>query len=183
MNYNHLDTENQLQKEFCNFVDVEQVTPSASIEIKIIKMVEQDLYPSQWLVFIKFFFIESFAGGATLFICPQFGLGFGDHNTFFHSLHETLAPFFFYITCGFFFVFLGAAVSGLLFSYDEIRSIKRSKYIYHILYSFIAYLIFFNLGAEILLLSSTAWLLGSIIGNLFGFELVSRTRIALFVPH
>lgn len=183
MNSNQPETENQLLKEFCNFVDAKQVAPSASVEPKIMQMVEHDLYPSQWLVFIKLFFIESFAGGATLFVCPQFGFGFGEHNTLIHTLHEALTPFLFYITCGFFFVFLGAALSGLLLSYDEIRSIKRSKYIYYVLYSLIASLIFFTLGAEILLLSTTAWVLGSIMGNSCGFELVSRIRIVLFVPH
>ena len=77
MNSNQPETENQLLKEFCNFVDAKQVAPSASVEPKIMQMVEHDLYPSQWLVFIKLFFIESFAGGATLFVCPQFGFGFG----------------------------------------------------------------------------------------------------------
>jgi hypothetical protein len=183
MNSNQPETENHLLKEFCNFVDAKQVAPPVSIELKIMQMVEHDLSPSQWLVFIKFFFIQSFAGGATLFVCPQFGFGFGEHNTFIHALHEELTPFLFYITCGFFFVFIGAAMSGLLLSYDEIRLIKRSKYIYYVFYSLVASLIFFTLGAEILLFSTTAWILGSIMGNSFGFELVSRVRILLFIPH
>jgi hypothetical protein len=183
MNSNQPETENHLLNEFCNFVDAKQVAPPVRIELKIMQMVEHDLSPSQWLVFIKFFFIQSFAGGATLFICPQFGFGFGEHNTFIHALHEELTPFLFYITCGFFFVFIGAAMSGLLLSYDEIRLIKRSKYIYYVFYSLVASLIFFTLGAEILLFSTTAWILGSIMGNSFGFELVSRVRILLFIPH
>jgi len=175
------DAENQLLKEFCDFVDAEPMTPSIEIESKIMQKLEDELCPSQRFVFIKFFFIEAFAGVATLLVCPQFGLGLGDHNQFFHTLHETLDPFVFYITCGLFFVIFGAAVSGLLLNYGEIRSIKRSKYIYYLIYALIACFLFFILGAEILLFSSFAWILGSIIGNSFGFELVSRMRFALFI--
>jgi hypothetical protein len=141
--------------------------------------VEADLCPPQWLVFGKFTIIEAFAGIATLFVCPQFGLGFGGHNEFLHTLHETLAPFVFYVICGLFFVFLGAATSGLLLSYNEIQSIKKSKYIYYLIYALTAYLVFFMFGAEILLISSTPWILGSIMGNSVGFGLVSRMRFAL----
>ena len=172
------DDEQQSLHEFCDFVESSPMTPSAKTESQILQSVEADLSPSQWLVFGKLFAIEAVTGLATLFVCPQFGLGFGGHNEFLHTLHETVDPFTFYLICGLIFVVAGAAISGILLNRDEIRTIKKSKYIYYLIYAFTAYFIFALFGAEILIISLIPWILGTVMGNAFGFSVVSRIRFS-----
>ncbi|MFT7184698.1 MAG: hypothetical protein ACI84K_000064 [Pseudohongiellaceae bacterium] len=170
------DLKNNTLNEFCDFVEAEPMSPSAKTESHIMNMVQKDLCPPKPLVFGKFLFIEVFTGVITLFMCPQFGLGFGGHNEFLHSLHETFDPFTFYVICGFLFVIAGSVLSGLFLSHDEIRSIKNSKYAYYPVYALITYFMFFLLSVEILILSAIPWILGSIMGNALGFGLASKAR-------
>lgn len=166
-----------MMEEFITFVEADPVSPKVSTDNSIHKMVGKSLNPSIWMVFAKFFGIEATAGLATLLVCPQFNIGFGNHNELFHSLHSTLPPFLFFVVCGIFFVLLGATLAGLILSRDEIRVIKKTKYIYYATYSLTAYIIFVSLGAEIFLISSIAWVLGAIAGNFVGFEAITRIRM------
>lgn len=172
------DTEKQSLKEFCDFVESTPMTPPPKTELQIMQRVEAELCPPQWLIFGKLFSIEAVTGVATLFICPQFDLGFGSHNEFLHTLHETLDPFSFYLICGLIFVVFGAVISGIFLSREEIRTINKSKYIYYLIYAFTAYFIFTLFGAEVLIISLTAWILGSFMGNAIGFSLASWIRFA-----
>ncbi len=70
-------------------------------------------------------------------------------------------------------VLLGAALAGLILSRDEIRRIKKTKYIYYAAYSLMAYIIFVSLGAEVFLMSSTAWIFGVFTVKVVGFGEVS----------
>lgn len=167
----------EMMEEFIKFVEADPVSPKAATDNSIHKMVKKSLHPSIWMVFAKFFSIETAAGLATLLVCPQFNIGFGSHNEPFHSFHSTLPPFLFFIGCGIFFVLLGAALAGLILSRDEIRVIKKTKYIYHAAYSLTAYIIFVSLGAEVFLMSSIAWILGAMAGNFVGFEAASRMKM------
>ncbi len=166
-----------MMEEFIKFVEADPVSPKTTTDSSIHKMVEKSLNPSIWMVFAKFFGIEAAAGLATLLVCPQFNIGFGSHNELFHSLHSTLSPFLFFIVCGIFFVLLGAALAGLILSRDEIRVIKKTKYIYYAIYSLTAYIIFVFLGAEVFLMSSIAWILGAMAGNFVGFETIARMKM------
>lgn len=172
------DTEKQSLKEFCDFVEATPMTPSTKTKLRIMQRVEAELCPPQWLIFGKLFFIEAVTGVATLFICPQFDLGFGGHNELLHTLHEALNTFSFYLICGLIFVVLGAVISGIFLSRDEIRVINKSKYIYYLIYACTAYFIFTLFGAEVLMISLTAWILGSFMGNTIGFSLATWIRFA-----
>ncbi len=168
---------NEMMKEFVEFVEADPFSPKAATDNAIHKMVEKSLNPSIWTVFAKFSSIEAVAGLATLLVCPQFDIGFGSHDELLHALHSTLPPFLFFIVCGIFFVLVGAALAGLILSRDEIRVIKKTKYIYYATYSLMAYIIFASLGAEVFLMSSIAWVLGAMAGNFIGFESVIRIKM------
>ncbi len=167
----------EMLKEFVKFVEADPVSTKTTTDNAIYKMVEKKLNPSIWIVFAKFTGIEAAAGLAILLVCPQFDIGFGSHNELLYLLHSTLSPFFFFIVCGIFFVLLGAALAGLILSRDEIRVIKTTKYIYYVIYSVMACIIFASLGAEMFLMSSIAWILGAMAGNFIGFESVIRMKM------
>lgn len=136
-----------------------------------------DLHPAWWKVYGKFTLVEVTAGLATLTICPQFGIGFSQHNQFLHTLHSSTPPIVFYMLCGLFFVVLGGSLGGLVLNRAEIRTVGHSKYLFFAAYSVLAYLIFVALGAEAFVVSSLAWILGALLGNLLGFETVIRLRL------
>ena len=176
---NSSDTENKTLKEFCDFVESTPIAPSSKTERRVIQNIEAELHPTKRLVFGKFFSIEAVTGVATLFICPQFELGFGSHNKLIHTLHETLNPFSFYLVCGFIFVVLGAVLGGIFLNRDEIRLIKKSINIYYLLYALTACYIFTLFGAVVILSSLFAWIFGAFIGNTLGFNLALWMRFSL----
>lgn len=173
----HKNFDKKIMKEFIKFVEADPVSSKKTIDNSIHKMVEKSLNPSIWMVFAKFFGIETAVGLATLLICPQFNIGYGSHNELFHSLHSTLPPVLFFIVCGIFFVLLGAALAGLILSRDEIRVIKKTKYTYYAIYSLTAYIIFVSLGAEVFMISSITWIFGAMTGNYVGFEAINRMKM------
>lgn len=170
-------TEERSLQAFCDFVEAEPVEPPVAIDTQIMHRVKRDLRPSLGWLYAKFATIEAGAGIATLFFCPQFGFAFSGHNAFIHALHEQTGFFTFYLICGLLFVVLGAAMSALLLSYNELKSIRTSKYLYYLIFGVIAFLSFAVAGAEILWLSAMPWILGAYLGNLLGFGVIARVRM------
>ncbi len=170
------ELEQELVKEFAEFIDAKQTAPGQAADAAILRMVEKDLRPAHWKVYTKFTLVEVAAGLTTLTICPQFGLGFAQHNEFLHALHSATPPVAFYLLCGLFFVLLGAALSGLVLHRDEIRVVGNSRYSYFAVYSVLTYLSFVAFGAEAFAGGSLTWPLGAMLGNVFGFATVVRLR-------
>lgn len=171
------DREAQSLREFCDFVEAEPVRPSTEVDSRIIGRVRRDLVPVPWWLYLKFLLIEAGAGLATLFVCPQFGFTFSGHNTWLHGLHEQAGFFTYYLVCGLLFVVLGATLAALLLSYNELKAIRTSKYLYYLVFGVLACLAFFVAGAEILLVSTLPWIAGAYLGNLLGFGVVARFRM------
>lgn len=172
------DSEQQILREFIEFIEVDPAAPSKRADKTVLAMVAKDLQPALWTVFGKLTLIEVACGLSTLAICPQFGLGVGQHNEFLHALHAATPPVVFYLLCGLFFVSIGAVLSGLFLSQTEIHTLGNSKYSYFFGYSVMAYLILMGLGAEAFVAGSLFWILGALLGNLLGFEAVTRVRFA-----
>jgi len=167
-----------LLKEFGGFIAAEPIAPDRETDKSILRMVENDLRPALWKIYTKLTLAEVGAGLLTLTICPQFGLGFGQHNELLHALHLSTPPVIFYLLCGLLFVTLGAAMGGLVLSRDEIRTVGYGKYVYFAGYTALAYFAFVTLGAEVFVASSLTWMLGAMLGNLLGFGVVTRLRQA-----
>lgn len=172
--------EQALLKEFAEFIDAKPAAPGEPADAAILRMVGRDLRPALWKVYTKFTIVEVAAGLLTLTICPQFGLGFSRHNEFLHALHLATLPVVFYLLCGLFFVILGSALGGLVLNRDEIRNFRNNDNWYFAGYSILAYLTLVALGFEVFVLSSLAWMLGAMLGNLLGFGAVIRLRQVLY---
>lgn len=170
------DMQQQLLKEFAEFVEADPVAPSAGLDKTLLDMVTKDLRPARWQVFAKLTLVEIAAGLVTLTLCPQFGLGFGQHNAFVHSLHLALPSAVFYLFCGLFFVSLGAVLCGLILTRPEIRSLGRDQYAYFSVYSILAYLVLISLGSEAFVAGSIFWVAGALLGNVLGFETIVWLR-------
>ncbi|MDT8443910.1 MAG: hypothetical protein RQ722_06440 [Desulfuromonadales bacterium] len=172
------DSEQEMFKEFVEFIEVDPIAPCKSVDKAVLEMVAKDLRTGLCQVFGKLTLIAVASGLLTLTVCPQFGLGAGRHNEYLHALHAATPPLVFYLLCGLFFVLLGAGLSGLVLSQTEIRTLGNRKYAYFGGYSVVAYLVLLSLGAEAFVASSLFWMLGALLGNLLGFESVIRMRFA-----
>ena len=170
------DTEKQMQNEFVEFIESNQVAPSQVSDKAVMHMVSHDLHPGPLKVYGKFALIQTFSSLLTLTVCPQFGVGFGRHNEFLHSLHETTPPVVFYLLCGVFFVLLGAVVSGLILNSPELKALGNIKFAWFAIFGVLAYLVLVALGSEGFVASSLAWIVGAFLGGLFGFELTTRLQ-------
>ena len=164
--------------EFAEFVSAQPVAPLKSTDTAILEMVEKDLRPALWRILPKATLVQVAAGLATLTICPQFGVGFGGHNELLHTLHLATPPALFYIICGLIFVITGGALSGLVLSRSEIRSVAMAKYPYFAAYAVLAYAVLIAFGAEVFVASSLTWMVGALLGNIMGFEAMTRLRHA-----
>lgn len=169
--------EQQIVQEFAEFIAAEPLTPAAALDEMIIKRVARDLRPVWWKIWGKLTLVEVAAGLLTLTLCPQFGLGFGQHNEFLHALHAAATPPVFYLLCGLIFVSFGAALGGLVLPRAAIRTFGRQKYLYFTLYTLLAYLTLVTLGSEAFILSSLVWMVGGLLGNLVTFSAVVRLRL------
>ena len=171
-------SESKLMHEFAEFVDAEPVAPLKSTDAAILGVVEKDLRPTLWRIFSKATLVQVAAGLATLTICPQFGVGFGGHNELLHTLHLATPPALFYIICGLIFVIIGGALSGLVLSRSEIRSVVTVKYPYFAAYAVLTYVLLIAFGAEVFVASSLTWMVCALLGNILGFEAMTRLRHA-----
>ena len=172
------DIEKEMLTEFAEFANADPAKPSNDVDRTVLDMVANDLLPSPMKVYSKFTLVEAASGLLTLTLCPQFGFGFGQHNEFLHSLHASTPPLVFYLLCGLFFVLLGAGMSGLVLNLAEIRSVGNKRFPYFAIYSVLAYLVLIMLGTEVFVISSLVWILGAFLGNVLGFEAVTRLRHA-----
>lgn len=173
------DSEQELSREFAEFVDVAPAAPPKEMDEAVLRMVAIDLRPAPWKVFAKLTLVEVAAGLVTLTLCPQFGLGFGTHNEFLHELHAATSPMAFYLLCGVLFVTFGAVLGGAVLTRIEIRTISRTRNRYFAGYSLLAYGILVTLGPEVFVVSSLTWVVGALLGNVLGYGAVIRLRQAL----
>lgn len=166
-------------REFAAFVEAEPQQPTARLDERVMQRAAAELQRRQWPIFGKVLGVETSAAVATLFVCPQFDIGFAGHNQFLHALHTTLSPAPFYLLCGAFFVLFGALLSGLLLSRGELAAIRLSQYLYYPLFALAACLSFVALGAEMALLSGLSWVAGAWAANLVGLGVTGRARLLL----
>lgn len=152
-------------EEFKNFVDSPAVVPPSALRHKIFSIVHRDLNPGMWLVLAKLGSIHLVVGSFSLLLCSQFGMGRGDlmMRTFMGYGMSVCMGF-----CGALFLGLTTLVAGFILTNPELKKIRRTAYAPIWTLGVASLLVFFGLGAEIVVGFAFAWLLGAIItGVLF----------------
>lgn len=170
------DQQNQELNEFKSFVDAPELAPRQQTEDAVMRLARIGQKPSARAVVTKFLAIQVSSGLLTLAVCPQFGIGSGDHNGALHALHAHVHPALYYLSCGMLFVLFGALLSGLAANRRELKAIGRGKYFFFGSYSLCAYLTLLLLGTESFLLISVFWILGGVAAHLVGFGLGRRLK-------
>lgn len=168
--------EQQLEQEFAEFIAAEPLAPASALDKVILQHVSRDLCPARWKIWARLTLVEVTAGLLTLTLCPQFGLGFGQHNGFLHALHAATTPLVFYLLCGLIFVSFGAGLGALVLTRAEILTLGQQKYLYFTVYSLLSYFGLVILGSEAFVIISLVWVLGALLGNILIFAAIIRLR-------
>ena len=174
------EIEDELGRDFLEFMEAEPVEPSLSISANIYKSVARDLKPVLWQVFIKFGVIQFSAAFLTLLVCPQFNI---DLRLIGHDdahLRALLGETGYMALCGAIFLSAGAAAAAAILRVDELKVIRRSEYIYLFSVSIFALIMFRYLGIPGQLMSYASWFAGAIVGSISFYEMVKRMKFASF---
>ncbi len=171
----HLQT-----SEFADFMEAPDMAPRPATDAAVRRLAQVGQSVSARAVVGRFIGVQAAAGLLTLTICPQFGIGFGDHNVLLHDLHAQVPPALYYLTCGVLFVLLGALINGLIANRRELKAIGRGTCLLAGGYSLGAYLVLLLAGSESFLLMSLFWIIGAVAAQLAGFTLGWRLRFSAF---
>lgn len=170
------DSKNDL-KEFTEFLGSSNTQVPAELRVKVLKVVQELLHPSPWVVFAKILGIHVFVGFLSLSICHQFEINpFGTQTSlsdFFMNMwgHSTCM-----LLCGG--LFLGASIltAGFFLTIEEVRALKQTKFIQSLALSGFSLGIFAIFGAELAITFAGLWLLGAIVGGFVATEAVFKLK-------
>ena len=166
---------NEWANEFQFFLSVEKRDPPEPISSRIIKSVQSDLDPPQWIVFAKVALIHLVVGFLVLLICPQFGIGLFEGmglTALFMHFGDLVCS----IACGALFLGTTMFVSGLVLKPEEIRAIRKREFVQIVLLSTLSIFAFILLGASVAATLGIAWVIGSVFGGYTSLELGRRFR-------
>lgn len=165
--------------DYSDFVNAEPVAPRKETDTAVYRLVRGKRGRMAWPFSARFLSIQIVSGSMTLALCPQFGIGPGSHNPLLHALHAFDHPLPYYLSCGMFFVLLGALLSALAADGGDLKVAGRALYPLFALYSVGAYALLVAFGSEAFLFASLFWILGAVLGNVIGFAAGMRLRRAL----
>ena len=119
----------QWENDFMDFIQSEEVRPPQALTQNIMSQIHSDLHPSEVSVFRKAGALHLIAGIASLFLCPQFGLGLTELSfSFFHLLHQMNWALCMFV-CGSLFLGAGSLATGLLLRPEELRVLSKNGFV------------------------------------------------------
>lgn len=157
-------------KEFQNFILASEMKPPDGITDALLSKVRIELNPSSWKVFSKMTFIHAVVGTITLLFCPQFGISlFSDMGlmALFMQFGEIACMF----GCGSVFLGGSALVSALILRPEEIKVIRKNRWVQFSILSGFSLGALICLGASVVMTLGVAWFMGSILAGLGSLEL------------
>ncbi|MGK5087606.1 hypothetical protein WDW86_08615 [Bdellovibrionota bacterium FG-2] len=166
-------------KSFTEFISSKEVTPPAHLTHEILNTVRGALHPPVWRVFTKLGSLQLTVGAVVLMFCPQFGTnlfpGMG-----LMSLFMRFGDVGCMIGCGG--VFLGGSglLGSLIFSLEEIRVIRGSRFLQLSSMTLLSGAAFVCLAGDQLLTLGVAWVLGGLVGGMTTLELGWLVRKAVW---
>lgn len=149
-------------EEFKAFLSAPEAKPSRDVQDEIFRVVHQDLNPNIWSVFGKLGGIHFFAGGLSLLLCSQFGVGRGDKMEHLFMNYGALACM---VICGALFLGLTSVAAGFILSTEELRKIRKTCYAPIVMLGIASLMVFFFFGAEIVMSLALFWLIGAMIAG------------------
>lgn len=167
----------KLEKEFEEFLnESSDAGPSLSASSVLFQKVEGDLNPNSARVFGKLMGIHALVTVFTLSVCPQFGFRILGEGMGLMHVFSALGEWGCLVACGSFFVGSSILAASFLLSRDEIRQIRRHRFLEVGSLTLLSLGFFFMLDLEIVLSLAAAWFVGALLGGQALLELGYRIR-------
>ena len=163
-------------KEYRDFLDSESLNPPEILSQNILNAVRGELNPSKGKVLFKMLLGQTVGAVMTLFICPQFHMGFLSDEYVFHFFHRTFGDFGCMMACGMLFMGTGALVASVILKKNEFRALGSYRNLYYPAVSLVGLSVFFFLGAKIYLTFASGWLLGGMLGSFLAFQFIAFVK-------
>lgn len=163
------------EKEYQAFLKAHDAAPSLAVSQKVIAQVHADLNPSSVRVFSKLLGIHAATSLATLAVCPQFGVGFGQSMGLMTYFME-LGPYGCLVACGSFFTGVSLLIASLVLRGEEIRRIRQNRLLELGALTLLSLGFFFMLDAQFVFGLTLAWFLGAVLGSAAALEMGWRLR-------
>ena len=156
--------------EFNEFLAATPVAPPDHTSKQIFTRIRRDLEPSPARVSLKIYATGLIVGLASMFVCPQFGLGFGPFGHLLHGIFMAYGDKVCAATCGALFLLITTS-AGLLVLTPAERRIARTRALFQSLAMTMGFLVLFKiLGAEVALDLAVLWLGAAVLS---GFAVLS----------
>lgn len=157
-------------KEFNIFLSSSEARPTLQLSSEILEKVRLDLNPSSWKVLSKMSLIHFFIGSVIILFCPQFGItlfpGMGLMSLFMRFGEVACM-----VGCGAVFLGSSSLVAGLSLRPEEIKVIRKNKWLQLSILATLSAGVLICLGTKILATLWVAWILGSLGGGIASLEL------------
>jgi len=179
------DRQRDWLREYHAFESASKVRPPAVLSREIKSIFWGDLNPSVARVFAKLVVIHFVAGTLTLLFCPQFGIALFERT---HALIEFFLHFGEHgcmIACGAIFLGSTGLVAGFLLRLEEIRVIRKTKFLQLALLALLSlgcFLAFSEQERAMPIGLALAWLVGSVAGGFFSIQLGWKLRLHTRLP-
>jgi hypothetical protein len=164
------------EHDYEEFKNTAPVPPPESLSTAIFARVEADLQPSRALVFAKLACLHFFTALITLAFCPQFGWGPLGQGIGLKELFMRLGPYGCQAACGSFFLGSTLAVASFVLGPDEVRCLRRNRWLELGGLSLLSLGLFLMIHPEIAVVFGLAWLAGALIGGIASLEFSHAIR-------
>ena len=161
----------RLSKEFEEFLQAKEMSPTVASYETIFSVVHRDLNPTSRSVFLKMLAIHSVVSFFTLSFCSQFGIRTLPIFDLMFSMMSLAGERYCMAFCGIFYVGVSAVTLSFLLTPEEVQVIRKTKLLQLTLLSGISLGVFLGFGATVVLWPGIIWFLGSILGGSLGIEL------------
>lgn len=160
----------ETNKEFQEFMKEPSEAPPKTLTEKIFSNVHQNLNPSSISVFSKLSLVHFIVGALTLSLCPQFGIRLFGEGLGIMKFFLPLGAYGCIAVCGAFFVGTSLFASGFFLRPEDIKVLKKHRWLQVSALSFLSLGAFIMAEAQILFWFAFVWAIGSIIGGVAMLE-------------
>ena len=167
------------ENDFIEFLSAEKAVPPVHVAEQISCQVSFLLNPSPWSVFSKLSIVVFAVSIVNLAICPQFGLRYF-HNEGLSQFFMGAGPLVCHAICGSFFIGSAVLVAAAVMRPEDLRVLRKTRFLQISALSAFALSGFIALGAEVFLPIALTWLLGGIVVGILTVEIAYWIRIGLW---
>ena len=157
------------KEKFSEFLNAKDVASPPGISLDIREKINRELNPSVPQVFLKLAISMAIAGGLTMLVCPQFGIG-GNYGAWIMKSVMQYGMSLCHFACGAFFSGTGILAALFLLRPEEIRVLRKTKILQLGAVSALSLALFVCIGSAGFTSLEILWFIGAFLGSLLSLE-------------